>query len=84
MFCLVDTNKWHMNKPESFLENESHKSLCDFEIEMDHQILARRSNLIIADKNMSLPNCRPYLPGETQSKNERKRKGTSTWPLPVN
>ena len=30
------TNKWYMYKPESVLENETHKSLCDFEIQMDH------------------------------------------------
>ena len=24
-----------MHKPESFLENETHKILCDFEIQMD-------------------------------------------------
>ena len=28
--------KWHMHNPESVLENEMHKLLCDFEIQKDH------------------------------------------------
>ena len=35
------TNKWYMHNPESVLKNEMHKLLCDFEIQTDHQILAR-------------------------------------------
>ena len=30
-----------MHNPESFLENETHKILCDFEIQTVHLILAR-------------------------------------------
>ena len=36
-----------MHNPESILENETHKLLCDFEIQTDHEILARRPDLII-------------------------------------
>ena len=32
-----------MHKPESALQNEAHKILWDFEIRIDHSILARRS-----------------------------------------
>ena len=35
------TNKWYVHKPESVLENKSHKILCDFEIKTDHPIQAR-------------------------------------------
>ena len=35
------TNKCYMHNPESVLENEMHKILLDFEIQTDHQILAR-------------------------------------------
>ena len=31
-----------MYKPESVLENEMHKNLRDFKIEMDHLILAKK------------------------------------------
>ena len=34
-----------MNKPESVLENEMHKILWYFEIQMDHLIPARRPDL---------------------------------------
>ena len=32
------TNKWYMHKPESALENDTHKILWDFKIQTDHQI----------------------------------------------
>ena len=44
------TNKWYMHNPESVLENETHKLLWDFEIQTDHQISARRQDLIIIKK----------------------------------
>ena len=43
------TNKWYMHKPESIL-NVTHKILLDFEIQTDHLILARRSDLVIVIK----------------------------------
>ena len=33
------TNKWYMYDPESVQENETHKPLCDFEIQTDNLIL---------------------------------------------
>ena len=39
-----------MYNPESVLENETHKLHWDFEIRMDHLILARQPNLIIIHK----------------------------------
>ena len=39
-----------MNNPASVLENDTHKLLWDFDIEMDHLISARRSDLIIINK----------------------------------
>ena len=36
-----------MYKPESVLENETHKILSDSEIQVDHQNPARRSDLVI-------------------------------------
>ena len=39
-----------MHNPESVQENETHILLWDFEIQTDHQILARRPDLIIIIK----------------------------------
>ena len=38
------TYKWYMHKPESFLVNETHKILWDFEIQTDHLISVRRTD----------------------------------------
>ena len=35
-----------IHNPESVMENETHKLLCDFDIQTDHLISARRTNLI--------------------------------------
>ena len=43
-------NKWYMHNSESVQKNKMHKLLCDFEIQMDHQISARRPDLIIFNK----------------------------------
>ena len=39
-----------MDNPESSLENEMHKLLWDFEIQMDHLISAKRLDLVIINK----------------------------------
>ena len=39
-----------MNNPESVLENEMHKILWKFEIQTDHIISARRSDLVLVYK----------------------------------
>ena len=39
-----------MHKPESVLENQTHKLLWDFEIKTDHLISTRRQDLIIIIK----------------------------------
>ena len=36
-----------MHNPAPVLENDTHKLLCDFNIQTDHQIPARRPDLII-------------------------------------
>ena len=54
------TNKWHMHNPASVLENESYKLLWYFDIQTDHLISARQSDLIITNKK------------KTQNKTERK------------
>ena len=39
-------NKWYMHNPESVLENETHNILWDFEIQINHLILARQPVLV--------------------------------------
>ena len=39
-----------MHKPESFLENDTLKTLWDFEIPMDHRILVRKPDLVLINK----------------------------------
>ena len=43
---LVHTNIWYLYNPKSVQENETHKLLWDFEIQTDHLISVRRSDLI--------------------------------------
>ena len=42
--------KWYTHKPESVLENDTHKILWDFEIQTDHLIPARRPDLVLINK----------------------------------
>ena len=50
VFKFDHTNKWYIHNPESILENETHEILCDFEIQTDHLILARRLNRALVNK----------------------------------
>ena len=47
-------NKWYMYNSESFLENEKHKILCDFEIQTDYLISARQQ---ISDSQQKKRTC---------------------------
>ena len=49
-FKFDHTNNWYMQKPASVLENETHKLLCDFNIQTDHLLPARRLDRIIINK----------------------------------
>ena len=44
------TNKWYIQKSEYVLENETHKTFLYFEIQIDHQHHAGRSDLMIVNK----------------------------------
>ncbi len=45
-----------MHNPAPVLENDTHKLLWDFDIQTDHLISARRSDLIITKKKRELAN----------------------------
>ena len=49
-FKFDHTNKWYMHNPVPVLENDTHKLLWGFDIHMDHQISARKPDLIIINK----------------------------------
>ncbi len=42
--------KWYMHNPTPVLENDTHKLLWDFDIQMDHLISAKRPDLTIISK----------------------------------
>ena len=65
-FKFDHTNKWNMHNPAPVLENNTHKIRWDFDIQMNHQISARRPDLIIINKKKKkkkqekLQNCRLF------------------------
>ena len=48
-----------MYNPVSVMENDAHKLLWDFEVQMDHLISARRPDLIIINKKENLNDWSP-------------------------
>ena len=56
-FKFDHSNKWYMHNPTSILDNDTHKLLWDFDIQMDHLISARRPDLIIIN-NKKKRTCR--------------------------
>ena len=57
-----------MHKPEYFLENEMLKMLLDFQIQIDHPIVARRSDLVLINKKKELVICSEGQVRENESK----------------
>ena len=43
-------NKWHLQNPEFFQENQTHKFPWDFEIQTDNLVSTRRPDLLIINK----------------------------------
>ena len=49
--CNVEAgDKWYELEPENVLENEDYKIFCDFSVQTDHVIEARRPDLVVVDK----------------------------------
>ena len=57
-----DNIKRYQQKQESFLENETHRILNDFEIQMDYFILNRRAELINKKNRLLRGRCPTLLP----------------------
>ena len=54
-FIFDYTNKWFMHNPEFFRENEMHKIILDFDIQMDHLISACLEDFIfLADQRVKI------------------------------
>ena len=49
--CFDVNEKWYKHDPEKVVENDSWKILCDFTIQTDHVIEARRPDMIIIEKS---------------------------------
>ena len=75
-FKFDHANKKYLNNLAPVLENDTRKLLWDFDIQTDHQISARKLDLIIIKKKKkkeeeNLQNCRLCCPGWPQNKTER-------------
>ena len=66
--------KWYMHKPESLLEKETCKILCDFEITKAYLIPARRFDLVIVNKKENLLYSGFCCPSGPWYENQRKQK----------
>ena len=78
-FKLDHTNKLYMHNPASVLENDTHTLLWDFNIQTDHLISTKRSDLIIINNNNNnkkenLQNCGLWCPDWPLGKIDRKWK----------
>ena len=76
-FNFDQKNKWYMPNPESVLENETHRIFWDFEIQTNHLISARRSDLVTVNqkkKKEKLSNNGLCRSGWPQGKTEGSRK----------
>ena len=73
------TIKWYLHKTESVLENETHKILWYFEIQMDQLTPARRPDLVtINKKKENQPHSGLCCQQTTEWKSKKMKKETST------
>ena len=73
-FKFDQADKHYMHNLESVLENDIYKILWDFEIQTDHQISVRRTDLVIEDEKQNLLNCGLCNPGRPQEEGEEEYK----------
>ena len=72
-----------MHKPESVLENETHKIFWDFKIQTDHLIQARRPDVVLIKKKITTLWILPFQ-RTTEGKENKTKNLTNTWILPEN
>ena len=51
-------HQWYMHKPESVIEDKTHKISWDFETQKDHLISAKRKYIVIIHKQTKKRPCR--------------------------
>ena len=61
-----------MHNPKSALETETHKILRDFEIQMDHLLLTKQTDIVIVNKKQRT--CRKVDFADHKAKTEGRRK----------
>ena len=74
--CNVEAgDKWYEHEPESALENEDYKILCDFSIQTDHGIDDQRPDFIVVDKKeRSCKKIDFVVPGDSRIQEKEKDK----------
>ena len=74
--CTFEVNdKWYEHEPESVLENEDYKILWDFSIQTDHEIEARRPDLVVVDKkNRACQVIDFAVPGDSRIEDKEREK----------
>ena len=74
--CTFEVNdKWYEHEPESVLENEDYKILWDFSIQTDHEIGARRPDLVVVDKkNRACQVIDFAVPGDSRIEDKEREK----------
>ena len=66
-------HRWYEHEPERFLENEDYKILWDFSIQTDHDVEARRPNLVAVDKKEKSCKIIDFaVPGDSRLRRRRK------------
>ena len=73
---MNSNNNNNNNNPISILENKMHKYLWDFEIQIDHLILTRRPDLVIANDNDNKNN-KKKKKAPPPKKNKKTKKQTN-------
>ena len=66
-------NKWYMHNLEGVLENETHKILCDFEIQTDHLVVVNRKKRTYRIVNFAI-SAWPYVKTEGKRKEKKVRR----------
>ena len=69
------STSWYMHKPESLLENETHRNLRDFKIQTDSLTPARRPDFVMITQNISICQMVEFtVPTDHRVKKKKRRK----------
>ena len=72
---ILKLDQWYEHEPESVLEKHDYKTLCDFSIQTDHVIEARRPDLVVVHrKERSCKIIDSAIPGDSTTEEKEKDK----------